>query len=90
MLILCAFCACPKIMSGEAPSSAEQGTGGTYYGPGRKFEPYNYDEDMMHHVSGNSDSNCAVTDYTDLTNVQECDLVGPRSQAQPVDCRAAV
>jgi len=59
-----------------APSSSAQGTGGTYYGPGRKFEPYNYDPEMMHHTSGNSNSNCAVTDYTDLTNVQECDLVG--------------
>jgi alpha-amylase len=59
-----------------AVSTTAYGTGGTAYGPGRKYEPYNWDPEMMHHLDGNSNSNCAVTDYTDLTNVQECDLVG--------------
>lgn len=58
-----------------SPSGTAVGTAGTdFYG--RQFEPYNYDAGMMHHLDGDENSNCAVTDYTDANNVQQCDLVG--------------
>lgn len=59
-----------------APSSTSYGVAGTSYEPGRKYAPYNYDAEMTHHTDGNAASNCAVTDYTNAWNVQNCDLVG--------------
>jgi alpha-amylase len=58
-----------------SPSGTAYGIAGTSY-YGRSFEPYGYNSGLMHHLSGNNASNCAVTDYTDATNVQQCDLVG--------------
>jgi alpha-amylase len=58
-----------------SPSGTAYGVGGTSF-YGRSFEPFNYDAGLMHHLSGNANSNCAVTDYTSATNVQQCDLVG--------------
>lgn len=59
-----------------APSTTSYGVGGTPYYPGRKYAPYGYDPEMMHHTAGDSSSNCAVTNYDDMENVQQCDLVG--------------
>jgi alpha-amylase len=58
-----------------SPSGTAYGTAGTAF-YGRAFEPYSYDPSLMHHLSGNENSNCAVTNYNDANNVQQCDLVG--------------
>ena len=57
-----------------SPSGTQQGTAGTdYYG--RQFSPYNYNAGLMHHTSSDS-TNCAVNNYNDADNVQQCDLDG--------------
>jgi alpha-amylase len=35
-----------------------------------------YSADDMHHKSGDTSHNCGVSDYTDKSNVQQCDLSG--------------
>jgi len=56
--------------------AAGSGTGlnGTSFG-GRNF-PGLYSQDDFHHNGNDKSSNCAVTDYKNQQNVQECDLVG--------------
>lgn len=52
------------------------GTAGTNF-YGRSFAPYDYDPTKMHHTDGDAAAtNCAVTNYDDANNVQQCDLVG--------------
>jgi len=59
----------------SSPSGTAYGVAGTSF-YGRAFEPYGYDLSLMHHLDGNTETNCAVTNYDDATNVQQCDLVG--------------
>ena len=54
-----------------APTSTQYGIAGTPYNPGRQYAPYDFDPSKMHHTTSET-TNCAVTDYTDLSNVQVC------------------
>ena len=49
------------------------GVAGTTFG-GRAY--LNYTADEFHHDAGSESSNCVVSDYTSLDNVQKCDLEG--------------
>lgn len=49
------------------------GIGGSSYG-NREYRMYSQND--FHHETGNSGSNCQVSDYNDRYNVQYCDLVG--------------
>ena len=60
------------VVNHMASGSSGTGVGGTGYS-NRQFP--DYDQTDFHHTSS-LDVNCAVTDYTNQQNVQECDLVG--------------
>ncbi|GMI33594.1 hypothetical protein TrRE_jg11282 [Triparma retinervis] len=60
------------VVNHMAAGSSGTGVGGTSYS-NRNFP--DYEQSDFHHTSS-LDVNCAVTDYTDQKNVQECDLVG--------------
>lgn len=51
------------------------GTAGSSFGQ-RAYPSAGYGAEHFHHNPGDEGSNCEVTDYNDLTNVQTCDLVG--------------
>eukprot|EP00939_MAST-03C_sp_MAST-3C-sp1_P002096 g2096.t1 len=52
------------------------GTAGNTF-TGRTYPAAGYTAaNSMHHTVNNPNSNCGVHDYTNLTNVQECDLTG--------------
>lgn len=52
-----------------------QGMAGSSFSS-RSFPAVPYTPDDFHHNPGDTGSNCAVTDFKNQTNVQECDLVG--------------
>ena len=47
---------------------------------GRSFTNRNfpglYSQNDFHHLDGNTNANCQITNYSDKYNVQYCDLVG--------------
>jgi len=56
-------------------ADAGTGMGGSNF-TSRDFPAVPYTPDDFHHNPGDTTTNCAVTDFTNQTNVQECDLVG--------------